>query len=473
MNQEEEKGFLSNKFEDWSSEPIPNGWGKIESILEEDRKNTLTIWAWAIPLIFVFLGSAGYLVLKNTKSNTILNSSSDFILTKPQNSLAGPKIHTFNTIEIAENITTQGNNNFSINDNRPSQNFKSISKKASSISGNSKTKIAYNHKQMQQSDGYKKTAMVLGPTLSMAPILDDIDDTESISAQQINDNTFQEVDDNHVSNPAYNESNSYSSVAFDAQNNNKLCIENLENKDSKVSTCILPDHKLERIVLPPIDELRKPRKFSYWAGASMGYSSRSITINQTESINIIKIQDISKPKESWFSQVHFYATYGIAGWLKAFTGIQIGILKQSIQVENTSKTPQKFDRVQKDSLSFTFSPTHVNSTDVRKQELIYGNLEFGLKPLIFKKLNSGPFASVVVWSVITQKSSKTNVENANFERPEEKVDLSYRLGYQHEIVRNLSAELFLAGFPSLIASQTKGIRVNPNLLGFGLCYKVR
>ena len=236
---------------------------------------------------------------------------------------------------------------------------------------------------------------------------------------------------------------------------------------------MLAKHNLERIVLPPIEERKNPKRFSYWIGGAMGYSSRNVTINQIESKNTLRVQNISKPNESWFSQIQTHLSYNVKSWLSVFTGVQVGLLNQTIQVENTSKTPLKFDRVQKDSLNFSFSPTLGNSKETRKQELIYGNVEFGIKPLFSKRRNSGPFASVVVWSVISQKISNTNSEIVEIDRAKESVDLSYRIGYQHEILKNLSAEVFYAGFPNLIASQTPGIKVSPNLIGFGLGYKLR
>ena len=480
MNQEEEKGFLSDKFDDWSSEPIPNGWGKIESILQEDDKKILPIWSWILPFIFTCIGGISYQVFKISESNLIVkNLSVDGL----KNSLS--PISDNNTINFAKpsdknkketkqhvNIgLIEINNVKKVLNQRESGKSKNTSTSVAQITGISNHVTEISNKTIHQNG--IKNLNITSSNSGSNNILSNISNISSDLTMPIADTGVLNSGEYSTSEFLPENANSYLPILLNVKNEKQAEIKLLENKIAALQTSDLSSHRLDRIVLPPLDELRKPRKFSYLAGASMGYSSRDITINQIESKNTIKIQDISKPKESWFSQIQFHIHYNVADWLKAFTGIQIGILKQSIQVENTSKTPQKFDMVQNDSLNYSFSPTHLNSTDVRTQELIYGNIEFGLKPLISKKLNSGPFVSVVIWSAISQKSSKSNTENADFERPIEKVDLSYRLGYQHEIIKNLSAEIFMAGFPSLIASQTKGIRVNPHLIGFGICYKVR
>jgi hypothetical protein len=52
MKQEDEQGFLAGKFDDWSGEPIPNGWSSIENKIrkEKSRRNLLIA---AIPAILL------------------------------------------------------------------------------------------------------------------------------------------------------------------------------------------------------------------------------------------------------------------------------------------------------------------------------------------------------------------------------------------------------------------------------------
>jgi hypothetical protein len=48
--------------------------------------------------------------------------------------------------------------------------------------------------------------------------------------------------------------------------------------------------------------------------------------------------------------------------------------------------------------------------------------------------------------------------------------MGYRLGYQHEIRKNILVEAYISSFPSRIFAGTKGVSVSPRLVGFGCFY---
>ena len=57
MKQEDERGFLSDRFDDWSDEPIPNGWNGIERKLRSEtirRRSALAVLPFILLVSFFF-----------------------------------------------------------------------------------------------------------------------------------------------------------------------------------------------------------------------------------------------------------------------------------------------------------------------------------------------------------------------------------------------------------------------------------
>jgi len=54
MRLEDERGFLSDKFDDWSGEPIPNGWNSLDSKLSRQKTRQRVLMA-AVPLVLLLI----------------------------------------------------------------------------------------------------------------------------------------------------------------------------------------------------------------------------------------------------------------------------------------------------------------------------------------------------------------------------------------------------------------------------------
>ena len=64
MIEEDEQGFLSHKFNDFGSEPIPNGWSGIEKQLAKDRRRLRPVLWFMSGVLLLLLSGLGVWLAK-------------------------------------------------------------------------------------------------------------------------------------------------------------------------------------------------------------------------------------------------------------------------------------------------------------------------------------------------------------------------------------------------------------------------
>jgi hypothetical protein len=220
-------------------------------------------------------------------------------------------------------------------------------------------------------------------------------------------------------------------------------------------------------------ERRKPSKFQFSVGVQGGIALKTLFIDQKNAEHNLRINQLGKAGNSYFYSFNTRLDYDAFDWMKVYTALSIGVYKQTLQIQNTAKNPTSYKMEMRDSLNFTFSPNWLKLDETRTQELIFSNIEIGVKPLIFKNLDSGPFASLVVWAGLSEKTSSTLDNPTSFRNAKSRVSISYKFGYEHMIAKSFKTQVFVSPLPSEIISSTPGLSVLPNLVGIGISYVMR
>ena len=484
MSYEEEKGFLSDKFEDWGSEPIPNGWSDIDRMIEPDRRKRRPVGFLILPLFLGIIGASVYLFQQNHQ-----NSGRNQYLAE---------------VETLGTHLKPGAEKAQVAD-LPNQRPESINRLNASATKTQVGKPDYQSGILEEDtksklpmDARKGLIAATSPSPKIGSKLNSRSKTGIALSQYGNPEkgTASNLDEEKTE--KFNSVNPLVAIGLHATGDSKAADE-IENTNyqstaqplttriayinspdllqTKNSVVHIGTTDMDHVLLPviwkrnpfPITNEKSPWTFS--VGILGGLAPRSIQINQAQASNHIKVQEVGNTTESWFTAGGISFDNKVAPWLRSFASLQFGFFRQTINVVNTRKDPVGFMMTTSDSLSYALTPQWQTEPEKRQQDLIFSTIEFGLNPILFKESQSGPFASVVIWAGISQ-TNKTSLNSGaiDFDNSREDVALSYRLGYQHVFANRYRAEIFTAGMPDKILASSKGLNIRPQLMGFGLSY---
>ena len=527
MKEMNEQGFLSDKFDDWSGEPIPNGWGEIEKNLRKDKKRRPVFW-WLFPSFFV-VGVISYVAVErlNTlsvqdeqivasvpsrpseeKDRSIVSNlhpetnpekgnqpaaesggqvagipspENDKAIQTPQET-ASPNTHSEygdalskNQLRIQKNsvnasvalattdqvqVTDRNSTARFQNDERNDRSIANLSNTGSGIEksrrkklkGSSELAAAGSSRRLTSGVSESGSGLVGDPQAGSSPI-----QSSDGNASKGQMDAGREVN----SNPIYSQA---TDVPYLDLKNAQLPAVKIRDE--------LPVLALREITEVPslmLDQSEPKRKLQFYAGLQTGIGQNSIELRQSITEQHVHVANANSI-QTYFMQLSGGMHFQLSSWLKAFTGLQVGVISQSIRYTTKSKSPEQFSMIARDSLQFDMTPHWTEKSETRTQKAVFVNAEAGLKPLLFPARNSGPFASVVVWTRISEKNSSNVPGSSPFIPVTNSVSVGYRIGYQHEIKKNILFEAYLSSFPSGIFARTKGITITPRLVGLGCFY---
>ncbi len=528
MKEMNEQGFLSDKFDDWSGEPIPNGWGEIEKNLSKDKKRRPLFW-WLFPAA-ILVGALSYMAVdkltSSSKSEEIIVSSvhsaspaeakSNFDKDKLQGNdiQADPNLANIpndqnsgpNSIQESEVTSSSSGEVLSTSRTNKDRGFEKNQRgnKDQSVIGTvaiSSSEETRSSGEGPQRDVQPNPSNVKGPLIVFSKAR-----TKRKSARNISlSNGPEYAARGFEKNQGFGQNNIASDHVAVANSRAKSITsgthethEEGNSGDSKVAAnqvyaqaTDVPYLEIKNAAFPPVKVLEttpvlsireltpvpfltmeKPhvaRKIQFYTGIQMGIGQNTIELRQSMTEQQVKITNANSI-QTYFMQLSGGMHYQLSSWLKAFTGLQVGMINQNIRYSTKSKSPETYSMVAHDSLNYAMTPHWTEKSETRSQQAVFANAELGLKPLFFPARNSGPFASVTLWTRISEKHS-TNVSGSSpFIPVSSSLSLGYRLGYQHEIRKNILIEAYLSSFPSGIFAGTKGVSVSPRLVGFGCFY---
>lgn len=501
MKNEEGQGFLSDKFEDWGSEPIPNGWFNIDRQIAADRRRRpAAIW-FSVPLILAFLGSAYYFNnLVHTKEAYVPSpvAEASGLTEGPKNEIGAEELsnnsskssvqNSTKSSEFLEDVTQIGTrNSLADNGNESKEN-------SSSILNPSKTEYNKRKEGIRKPKALhiagiqinKPNTRASGSTLEFGkehlvlndPLIESVTENSQLktteSENSIEAHNGKNENFSHVASDENSSEKSIGSTVPERQNSEVAFMENRWSKLTPIGLPRRPVPLLLKIEDNPFPIINKGQTFKYSVGFIGGYAPRSISIDQSQTEQHVQVSNSGSSAESWFGAAGIQAQNEVSSWLSSFVSLNLGLFRQEMNLSTTSKEPVSYEMAAGNDYSYSFKPKWEYKTEKRRQDLIFGTLEFGLKPILIKSLESGPFASAVVWVALSQThSSSLGASSASFVNTNENVALSYRLGYQHTFFKKYRAEIFTAGLPDKILVSTKGLSIKPQLIGIGLNYIIR
>jgi len=531
MSHNEEQGFLFNKFDDWSGEPIPNGWNEIEKKLGRNRKRRPFFW-WIFPALLILGGLTFYAVKKvnvqldqemivanNRKENIQdLRPGSQI---KPGQNQNGVSAESASEKLIRKQVSKSGGTSGSDEDNLETSGSTTKNQSGSNVE---RDQSAAEEEVASSIPGQPTHSSVTRKKrLPAVPLLGNTETNLTVAhSSELKTNT------SHSSNPANAARSKRDNGFSDAVDNGSLgqdvkldepatgAIINRDRKedDNVEKNSSISDDKLKNVhpelvgiqensispefgyaiqfleikfpamvqetyqmgvpterqlELLPLADLKPDhnRRTSFYIGIATGIGLNQIGINQSESINKVNITNTNSIQSSFYL-VSAEGNFNLTPRLSVFSGLQFGFYRQELMLKNTQKEPVGFGMAMKDSLNYNLNPIWNTNSEKYVQNLIFANVELGIRPLISVRHNSGPFASVQIWTRLATMHSSSLENKTPFVNPTESIALAYKLGYQHRISKFLRAEVFYSSFPSALLGSTKGITIVPRLFGFGL-----
>jgi hypothetical protein len=478
MKEPQEQGFLSQKFDDWSSEPIPNGWAKIDSIIEKDRKKRPFFW-WLFPVAFLTSGIFSYLghQIRDWGAPNNLNATSSvkellsqYSTAKTEDLKKNAELISMQEIEEEKSFSPENARNSDSGNasekpeefqNLPTLGAEKANMKPISRSGAFTTTLV---NATANPGKNKKGGIVLSQEISQT--------TRNKSELSSEENSPESVE-NFVD--LFSTNQQPSSLQTSEKGFENREIEYLSEKQAQLSLLDLkPGEPRYLIIKPPLQKRKPDKVLFFYVGASTGYASRDFFINQKEALHTLKIQESGQKLNAWFSQLETGVQIQILPWIQVLTGGQFGIFRQKIRLENTSKLQSENKIVQVDSTeNYRILPENAKWDEIKTQELVFGNFEFGIKPIFFKDRQSGPFASLLLWTSLEQSQASTLPGGSPFMKAKSIWALGYRFGYQHLVSNRWNLQVFTSELPQDVLAQSQGLKVNPRFFGIGLQYVMR
>ncbi len=527
MKEMNEQGFLSDKFDDWSGEPIPNGWGEIEKQLRKDKKRRPLFW-WLFPAVLL-VATLSYLAVE--KFNSLPASDETIVMSEPSPSPAetGTTVERNRILQKPENMTpktedaSEDQSSVRASKHKQQENpaspeateANSLQEKGTGVTrrqavygthpGGSTTLIAsedQKHSTVEnQQSGSQQNSDIEGSNLIMAKTSGRHKKGKSQKLRFLNELA--------VAGFSSREKSGHSKNGSDLDAVSGAVVLQIEGSETKVSQAkndlakevsgkqdytqatdvpyldlknarfplvqvpeILPVLTIRELSEVPFLTLEKPEsvhKVRFYTGLQTGIGQNTIELRQSMSEQQVQITNANSI-QTYFAQLSGGMHIQLNSWLQAFTGLQVGVINQKIQYKTKSKSPEKFSMTVRDSLNFDMTPQWTEKSETRNQMAVYANAEAGLKPMLFPGRKSGPFASVTVWTRILEKHSSDVPGSSPFVPVSNSVSLGYRLGYQHEVRKSILFEAYLSSFPSGIFAATKGVSISPRLVGLGCFY---
>lgn len=489
MKEDMEKGFLAHKFDDWSSEPIPNGWEKINQVIDADRSKSNRKPLW-LGLAFLLTLSGGLYLFDQ---NSSFESTVGTIGTKTQ---TGIQLRA-STLPLSTNQTDTQVAKIALasgltDDAQSKSESQSVAKKLKTIDPlaiwqNQTIKSGRHSGQRKLETSSHKMdvntlALIKSPELvTSSETSNENTDAQLISQKEAPFSTDESGYEAKVDEPidANVSKISRSPILENTPANfstTSPAADNIEFLQTRLTELAIPQTDFQMVVNRVQIErefpiTKKPNLWFYSVGGSVGYAPRSIEINQDETVRNIAVSNSGNGIQSWFGNVGFTIQNELKPWIRSFASVKLGVISNSISMTETAKDPSGFVMSMTDSVSFKMNPTWEQANGKMKQELIYSTIEFGLNPFLIPSKQSGPFASAVIWLALSQTISSDLVgASSGLQNSRENVALSYRLGYQHVFARFLRGEIYMAGMPDKILANSKGLSIKPQLVGMGFHY---
>lgn len=495
MNLNEEQGFLSDKFEDWSGEPIPNGWNDIETQLGHKGRGKRFFWiffpAVFLTAAFAYLGSrpdpAGLVSNKEPISPLSLSSPTS----RPNNGIDVPSGQLEKVGQSLEKVLVEEKDTR----NQTAPTSLDRSEKLSIRSTNEGTTLA---RKTQNRSSDPSSMLVassrirtrhskLSTTRGKGSENQKPSDVRIASAAA-QSTAVQRIRTRHstrslLASPSFNaENGSFSDLASTAsQQNSHVGVQFPERNEisfleGRLSALSLAPDFLGRPTEVPVtvipagilpEKKVSPGAYFYSFGMQAGMATNEIELRHSETQYQLKLRNPNSI-QSGFVSFNGRFHYKALSWLETYASVQAGVFRQVLDFDNKTRTPDAYNVSYADNKnSYQAVPVWQIRHERLGQTLVFTNTEIGVRPQLFGSA-SGPFAGLVVWTRLFQSSRSSLGQGSSFGNSAASIGFGYRAGYRLSINNLWFLEGSVAGMPNDLLPQTPGLRVLPTLYGLSL-----
>lgn len=484
MIPQDEQGFLADKFNDWSGEPIPNGWNAIDRELRPAGRRRFPFW-WIFPGV-LFLGTAGYLSLRTAPekpasatqtiagkpSGTAAGQQGRAAVMRPDGATAGTRTLGVVTAGSAVASSSPGSDGLRSGPAEPVKARVALSEKpAAPVSPVLPPLIASARKgsagRPEESGLSRQSGSVSGTPLQAFA-----------AAANVPLQSSEAIDRNVPVTGTPDGAGTASAIPGPAPEARQTLPE------------FMPEIRMARLELPPLKEghplpvvseplppfpfsPRERRRFSFAVTGQAAAGQNQIQINQAEGLHHMKMGNPGEVQSGMVS-AGIQARYPLFRWLEAFGGFSLTVYRLQLDILNTPRVPSGFtlSEVASDSLRYLVNPRWSQVKETRTQTQVSLQTEVGIQPLLWSgQGRSGPFASLVLWTRLLEDRRSTTGAAGSFEKPARVWAPGYRIGYRHSMGA-WEWEGFLSSVPEGLVSSTRGLSLSTRLFGVGIRRKI-
>lgn len=502
MNLNDEQGFLSDKFDDWSGEPIPNGWNDIEAKLGHKDRGKRFFWIFFPAILmaaaFAYLGSrpdpVGIAANKDAQSTSTLSSKSNATNSAAASSpMASAGSQSFEKVapgqieETSPSVPSQQPTDNSGKNTSPSSETTGVQKETQRVADPSTiviasgSRIRTRHSPLSARNERSRTHRSSDQQLALGPI--------NGGARTIN-----RIRDRHSTlsvspTTGSGEENSIYSSSANGSSDNGL--ESVQANQPKANPDLaLLSGKKAFLVLAP-EQLGQPQEvpisgtipqgivpektpmagaYFYSFGLQSGIATNRIQLRHSETQYQLKLRN-PEAIQSGIVSVSGRFHYKALSWLETYASVQMGVFRQVLDFDNTYRKPATYNvSYAGNGNSYQADPIWQTRHERLSQTLVFTSTEIGVRPQLFNSA-SGPFAGMVIWTRLFQSSKSSLGEGSSFGSSAASIAFGYRAGYRLAFSNIWFIEGSVAGLPNELLPQTPGLQVVPTIYSLSLSRK--
>lgn len=428
MKQEDERGFLSDRFDDWSGEPIPNGWNGIERKLRSEtnrRRLALAI----LPLILLVSFSVSY--FKNPFE---------------------PKVE--NPLIAKNEVVQQGlqSGNAFISKGAAADKIQ-MNQKENSASDNSKVAPIQNENQeIRQRQNILQNSSTAKPELASSET-----DLSNSVANQVSENLISETQ------PLPPRSIDPSTILPSNSLNEGIAY--LDPKEAVYSLNNFETPLIPQLSEKPVSAIPSKAKPGFLKSISVqtGYAVSSVELNSAMSEKWK--YSVSDPSftQAGFASIGVRLEQPVKRKLSCFYGLEIGTFIRKSILTAVSKLPESYLISSTVDGRYSVSPQMAGGKEVRTSLMVFARAELGVHVAMTR--HSGILASVQAWGRLGSNSTSTNNQGDAFVKSSSSIAPGFKIGTWWQSGPFSQLEFSYSGLPEKLTDSTPGIAFKTGLLG--------
>lgn len=412
MQQDNEQGFLSGKFDDWSGEPIPNGWNSIETRIRKEkiRRNALAAVIPAVILLSFFLNQPAEMPFKPADRQAALISSA-----KSGDSDAFLSSSTANT------------SNKLLEERRVPE-----------ISGESLSQTA-------GSSSEPAAELLPSPTSSISPA-----DAAGLLVQEEKKSASEPVQEELAALTAGNSEAGFLQIRTPV----------FASVSSEISR---PELRLRSELSPS----SHPKIwFNRFITVQAGWTTSSVVLDHSKSENWLYHAGGAGFTKAGTFALGFRLERPLSRTTSMYYGIETGVFARYTELISTSKNPTTVQVSRQSESKYSVSQEFESQKEVRESMVLFVRNEIGLRQAITRR--SGVLASAQLWTRLGSKSWSDLDGAAGFSEGKSSFSPGWRLGAWMQAAPFTQLELSYSAMPESLAPSTAGLQFNSSSVSLSL-----